>query len=73
MLRLCASQAGISRRSFLRIGTLGLGGLTLAHRVRVAEAAQAAQRSVLRDKSVIFLFLHGGPSQFETFDPKMGC
>jgi hypothetical protein len=71
MLRLCASQAGISRRSFLRIGTLGLGGLTLAHRVRVAEAAQAAQRSVLRDKSVIFLFLHGGPSQFETFDPKM--
>ena len=26
---------------------------------------------LVRDKSVIFLFLHGGPSQVETFDPKM--
>ena len=25
----------------------------------------------LAGKSVVFLFLHGGPSQFETFDPKM--
>ena len=31
----------------------------------------AAADSPLADKSVIFLFLHGGPSQFETFDPKM--
>jgi len=26
---------------------------------------------VVKDKSVIFLFLHGGPGQTETFDPKM--
>ena len=31
----------------------------------------APQKSLLKDKSVIFLFMHGGPSQFETFDPKM--
>ncbi len=24
-----------------------------------------------KDKTVVFLFMHGGPSQFETFDPKM--
>lgn len=59
-----------TRREFLRIGALGLGGLTLSQ----LTAAQAANPSALiRDKSVIFLFLHGGPSQTETFDPKMSA
>ena len=26
---------------------------------------------LVKDRAVIFLFMHGGPSQFETFDPKM--
>jgi uncharacterized protein (DUF1501 family) len=59
-----------SRRSFLQVGGLALGGMTLpgllAHR-----AQAAANMRPVKDKSVIFLFLHGGPSQFETFDPKM--
>jgi Protein of unknown function (DUF1501) len=55
------------RRAFLRIGSLALAGVTLPGRLQ----ASAAAKSLLRDKSVIFLFLHGGPSQFETFDPKM--
>ncbi len=60
------------RRSFLRIGSLALGGLTLSH--LLASKARAAQtRQVLTDKSVIFLFLHGGPPQTETFDPKMSA
>ena len=59
-----------TRRNFLRIGSLGLGGLTLSHLLG-ARAAAAESKSVLNDKSVIFLFLHGGPSQYETFDPKM--
>jgi Protein of unknown function (DUF1501) len=58
------------RRAFLQIGSLALGGLSLsgllAARGRAAEALP-----VLKDRSVIFLFLHGGPSQVETFDPKM--
>jgi hypothetical protein len=28
---------------------------------------------LVKDRSVIFLFLHGGPSQIETFDPKMAA
>ncbi len=57
------------RREFLRIGGLALGGLSLPG--LLAARAAAAQRQAVTDKSVIFLFLHGGPSQFETFDPKM--
>jgi Protein of unknown function (DUF1501) len=58
-----------NRREFLRIGGLSLGGLTLPG--LLATRALAEQAPVVRDKSVIFLFLHGGPSQIETFDPKM--
>ena len=35
------------------------------------EAQAAVKSAVLTGKSVIFLFMHGGPSQIETFDPKM--
>ena len=58
-----------SRRDFLRIGGLSLGGLTLSDYLRTT--ATAAGKSVMTDKSVVFLFMHGGPSQIETFDPKM--
>ena len=56
-----------TRHKFLRVGGLGLGGLALSD--LLALHGQAAT-PLLRDKSVIFLFLHGGPSQFEMFDPK---
>ena len=59
-----------SRRAFLQVGSLGLGGLSLPGFL-AAKAAAAQGGPPLRDKSVIFLFLHGGPSQLETFDPKM--
>ncbi len=58
------------RRQFLRVGGLALGGLTLADWFAV-RAAAAGRKLPLKDRSVIFLFMHGGPSQFETFDPKM--
>lgn len=58
------------RRGFLTIGGLALGGLTLSDLLAVR--AQAAPHSrLLKDKSVVFVFMHGGPSQIETFDPKM--
>ncbi|HWB04691.1 MAG TPA: DUF1501 domain-containing protein [Verrucomicrobiales bacterium] len=64
-------QAGRwQRRQFLRAGALALGGLTLGDQFAV-RAAAANEKSPLKDRSVIFLFMHGGPSQFETFDPKM--
>src|SRR5690348_11050209 len=60
---------GWHRRDFLRVGALGLCGLTLADALRAA-AADRAGDSYLKDRSVVLLFLAGGPSQYETFDPK---
>ena len=62
--------ARLRRREFLRVGSLALGGLSLSD-LFAARAWANARGLPLKDKSVIFLFLHGGPSQFETFDPKM--
>jgi uncharacterized protein (DUF1501 family) len=60
---------GASRREFLRIGALGLGGLTLPNMLGVAGEIGGA----VRDKAVVMLNLQGGPSQVETFDPKMSA
>jgi hypothetical protein len=70
MLSLFDSRPGYSRREFLRIGALGLGGLTLPHLLG-ARALAAGSKPITTGKSVIFLFQFGGPPQFETFDPKM--
>ncbi len=72
MLRITSNQLvqnceGDSRREFLRIGALGLGGLSLPGMLAVA----GEDTSVVRDKAVVVLNLQGGPSQVETFDPKM--
>lgn len=61
---------GSSRRDFLRVGGLGLGSLSLANLLQ--RKAKAAEQGVqTSDKSVIWLWLGGGPTQLETFDPKM--
>jgi hypothetical protein len=70
MLSVVDNRSGGSRREFLRIGSLGLGGLCLPQLLG-ARAYAAGERSLTTGKSVIFLFQFGGPSQFETFDPKM--
>lgn len=61
---------GASRRDFLRVGTLGLGAMTLGQTLRLRAESAATGRS-LSEKSVIWLWLSGGPTQIETFDPKM--
>jgi hypothetical protein len=58
------------RREFLRIGGLGLGGLSLADLLRT-DGLAAGGNPLTTGRSVVFLFMHGGPSQIETFDPKM--
>src|SRR5206468_3539721 len=62
------NSGGISRRDALRIGTLGLGGLTLPGLL----AARSVQADSGRrdDTSVVFLFLSGGPSHIDTYDMK---
>ena len=61
---------GSSRRDFLRVGGLGLGSLSLANLLQ-GKAKAAEQGIQTSDKSVIWLWLGGGPTQVETFDPKM--
>jgi hypothetical protein len=75
MLTLCDSQSthdcqGFSRRNFLQIGSLGLGGLSLSGLLET-QACAADSSSLLTGKSVVLLFLHGGPPHIEFFDPKM--
>lgn len=59
---------GTSRREFLQVGSLSIGGLTLAS-LLAAEAKAAG--GFVRDKAVVVLNLQGGPTHIETFDPKM--
>jgi uncharacterized protein (DUF1501 family) len=59
----------LSRRSFLRIGALGLGSLTLPGLLR-AEAAAGTRSS---HKSVILIYLVGGPPHQDLFDLKPGA
>lgn len=56
----------LHRRAFLQIGSLALGGLALSDVL----AARAASGTTSTDTSVIMLYLHGGPSQLETYDLK---
>ncbi len=59
-----------NRRAMLQASGIGLASLGLTDRF-ARTAIPAGQNSTLTGKSVILLFLHGGPSQIETFDPKM--
>ncbi len=58
---------GFSRRNFLKIGALGLGGVALPHLLR-AEAQGGIRRS---HKSVIMIYLPGGPPHQDMIDLKM--
>src|SRR5262245_20428272 len=57
----------LTRRAMLRIGSLGAVGFSLADLLRI-RAARAADSP--RAKSIILLWLWGGPSHLDTFDLK---
>ena len=61
---------GTSRRNFMKVGALGMSGLGLPGLLRNRAQASQAGKSV-KDTSVIWLWLGGGPTHIETFDPKM--
>jgi hypothetical protein len=73
MLTIYDTDARFARRQILSVGGLALGGLSLSTLLAADSAgkARASSSGLLTGKSVIFLFQQGGPSQFETFDPKM--
>lgn len=70
MLTLFNAHQRLGRREMLRIGAHGLAGLGAANWL-TSLSASGVKKPPISDKSVILLFLHGGPSQIETFDPKM--
>jgi uncharacterized protein (DUF1501 family) len=63
---------GLSRRDFVQAGALALGGLTLPWLLRSRAAAAAVEPKYVRDRAVVLVFLGGGASQIETFNPNMG-
>ncbi len=70
MLTIGDHDRRFGRRDFLKVGSLALGGLSLPQLLATKALAQQLG-PVVKDKAVIFLFMHGGPTQIETFDPKM--
>jgi hypothetical protein len=61
---------GRSRRHFLKLGGLALGGLGLPRLLAAQEASQPAGAQALSHKAVIMIFLSGGPSHQDSLDLK---
>jgi hypothetical protein len=57
---------GHSRRDFLRLGALAVGGLTLGDLLRLRASANAPTRH----KAIIMVYLNGGPSHMDMYDLK---
>ena len=68
LTRLSRSVAPLSRRQLLRMALTGVSGLTLPGLLQLR--AQAALPSERERTSLIVVFLHGGASHLETYDPK---
>ena len=75
---LCDSQLGSTRRTFLRVGGAGMLGISLPQLMRLKSAQAAADPAHPtgggpgwnKAKSIIMVYLQGGPSQLDTFDMK---
>src|SRR5262245_19916754 len=59
---------GVTRRNFLALGAFG-AGLTLADLLRL-RAASPTTPSLAKQKSAIMIYLPGGPSHLDMYDPK---
>ncbi len=62
---------GVSRRSFLKIGGLALGGLSLPQLLQAESGRAPGSRKPGSEKSVIMIYLPGGPPHQDMFDLKM--
>jgi Protein of unknown function (DUF1501) len=64
--------AGLTRRDCLQLGLGALlgGGLAHAFRLRASAAQPGASSPAATAKSCILIWMDGGPTHYETFDPK---
>ena len=72
---LCDRSLGVTRRDLLRVGGSGLLGITLGdmlHLKAAASPAEAPRPGWGRAKSIIMVYLQGGPSHLDLWDPKEG-
>ncbi|MCA9165223.1 MAG: DUF1501 domain-containing protein, partial [Planctomycetales bacterium] len=60
----------LSRRNMLKAGLAGIAGLSVPRLLQSQAAARAAGRASASGKSVILLWMAGGPSHIDTWDPK---
>lgn len=72
MSRITTNCAGHTRRDFLQIGLGGLVGLGMSDLLRLRAETPQANPALSKGKNVncILIWLDGGPSHYETFDPK---
>lgn len=71
-IRMGASRncEGMTRRDLLRVGSIGLFGLTLPALLRAEAQARESTGRAPSDVNVILIWLDGGPSHIDMFDPK---
>jgi uncharacterized protein (DUF1501 family) len=70
---LCDGHLGLSRRDVLRVGSCGLFGLTLPNLLQLQTVQSAEAKSAPgwnRAKRMIMVYLQGGPSHLDLWDPK---
>src|SRR5262245_48084608 len=60
----------LTRRELLRVGSLGLLGLTVPELTRLRSLAAPSQIAGRRKKCCVFIFLFGGPSHIDLWDMK---
>ena len=64
--------AGVARRDFIQLGVGGVLGLGMGDLLRLrADAAQASGKASPDQVNCILVWLDGGPTHYETFDPKL--
>ena len=63
-------ESSLNRRDLLKNSGLGCGMLALNSLLAESTFSASAPHFPATAKNVIWLFMHGGPSQMDTFDPK---
>jgi hypothetical protein len=67
---LCGTDKQWARRDFIKVGSLGFLGMHLGQSLRLQAGTPASLSSQAKAKTCILVWLDGGPSQLDTWDPK---